>query len=299
MSMSTINQNEIILINLGNHQSYIIDNIKNLQLFNNNNITVITERSFFEYFKDMNINLIDTCEIDIENFEFKNKLDNSFRNGFWKYASKRIFYLYYYMKNYSKTNCFHIENDIMVYTNLSNLKSSDKLTITLDTFERCIPGIIFVPNFQSLNEIISNWNYTLNDMDNIGICYINNKSLYDTFPIIKKNISYNENNVFTNNFEKYNSIFDAAAIGQYLGGVDPRNLPGDTIGFVNCECKVNYSFYSFYWKKNLEYNNLYSPYILIDNNFILVNNLHIHSKRLFDFMGSKPKENKIIKYINK
>ena len=42
---------EIILVNLKNHQSYIIDNIKNLLLFNNRKITVITDKEFFHEFK--------------------------------------------------------------------------------------------------------------------------------------------------------------------------------------------------------------------------------------------------------
>ena len=81
----------------------------------------------------------------------------------------------------------------------------------------------------------------------------------------------------------FNSIFDAAAIGQYLGGVDPRNIPGDTTGFINETCVVNYSYYKFIWKFNLILN-IYQPYILIDNIEILINNLHIHSKSLKKFI---------------
>ena len=38
---------KIILVSIGNFQEYILDNIKNLLLFNNNNITVITNKEFF------------------------------------------------------------------------------------------------------------------------------------------------------------------------------------------------------------------------------------------------------------
>ena len=40
---------KIILVSIGNFQEYIIDNIKNLKLFNNNDITVITDNKFFIY----------------------------------------------------------------------------------------------------------------------------------------------------------------------------------------------------------------------------------------------------------
>ena len=55
--------------------------------------------------------------------------------------------------------------------------------------------------------------------------------------------------MYNENFQEFNSIFDAAAIGQYLGGVDPRNSPGDTRGFVNETCVVNYDKYEFTWIK--------------------------------------------------
>jgi hypothetical protein len=300
--MNNTEQNEVILISLGNHQSYIIDNIKNLQLLNNNNITVITEPIFFEYYKDLNnINLVNTQDIDDTNhFETSNKLEPTFRNGFWRYASKRIFYLYYYMKKYNKRNCFHIENDVMIYRNLTTLNiNSDKIIITLDNFERCIPGIMFISSSNILELIINNWDHQSDDMVNIGKAYNTHRDLFDTFPIIKKNSLYYENNIFTDNFEKYDSIFDAAAIGQYLGGIDPRNLPGDTTGFINTHCKINYSVYSFYWKKSLE-NNIYLPYVLIDNKLIAINNLHIHSKQLLNFVSCNPNiiENKYIKIYN-
>ena len=43
---------KIILVSVGNFQEYILDNIKNLLLFNNNDITVITNKDFFYKFND-------------------------------------------------------------------------------------------------------------------------------------------------------------------------------------------------------------------------------------------------------
>ena len=66
---------EIIFVNLKNHQPYIIDNIKNLLLFNNKNITVITEKSLFSEFKEVKdkIKLVDETELDLSYFDNSNK----------------------------------------------------------------------------------------------------------------------------------------------------------------------------------------------------------------------------------
>jgi hypothetical protein len=40
---------KIIFVCVGNFQEYILDNIKNLKLFKNNDIVVITESKFFHY----------------------------------------------------------------------------------------------------------------------------------------------------------------------------------------------------------------------------------------------------------
>tara|TARA_B100001093_G_C26387838_1_gene825787 strand:- start:316 stop:588 length:273 start_codon:yes stop_codon:yes gene_type:complete len=89
-------KSEIILVNLKNHQSYIIDNIKNLLLFNNRNITVITDKEFFDEFKcvEGKIKLVDEKELNLSYFDKSNKQKSSFRNGFWPLTSRRLFCVY-------------------------------------------------------------------------------------------------------------------------------------------------------------------------------------------------------------
>jgi hypothetical protein len=110
------------------------------------------------------------------------------------------------------------------------------------------------------------------------------------FPIIDNNI-----NKYNKNFNDFNFIFDGAAIGQYLGGVDKRNIDGDTRGFINETCIIKYNDYKFYW---LQEDKLYVPYILINNKFIRIINLHIHSKELQNFISINPIECKFINKIN-
>jgi hypothetical protein len=87
-------------------------------------------------------------------------------------------------------------------------------------------------------------------------------------------------NFVTRNFQKFKIIFDAAAIGQYLGGIDPKNDPNNTIGFVNetCIIKYNHPNFNIQWKKCE--NNIEKPFL----NNIPIFNLHIHSKNLKQFI---------------
>ena len=93
-------------------------------------------------------------------------------------------------------------------------------------------------------------------------------------------------------FNKYNIIFDASALGQYLGGVDERNIPGNTEGFINNESLIKFNCYTFHWKKR---NEVYCPFIEINGESIPIFILHIHCKRLYNFISSNPIENNYIK----
>ena len=68
--------------------------------------------------KEAALNIVPTSKINIGDFEDKNQLNISFRSGFEKNTSKRLFYVYYYMKQFNRKNCVHIENDNHIYMDL-------------------------------------------------------------------------------------------------------------------------------------------------------------------------------------
>jgi hypothetical protein len=279
---------KIILVSIGNFQNYIIHNIKNLLLFNNTDITVITEKQFFPLLESFNIELIDTQSCNDLNFNSHSKLDKHFRNGFWHYCSLRFFYIYSYLINHNVSNCIHLENDVMTYINFNEINFDNQLYATFDHPTRVIPGIIYIPNPESFKHIIDNYNCNINDMENLALSpHLQSLPIY---PIIDNII-----NKYNQNFTKFNCIFDAAAIGQYLGGIDPRNQSGDTRGFINETCVIKYNNHIFYW---IKINDLYCPHLYINNKMIRIINLHIHSKNLQNFMADNPNETKFIKILD-
>src|SRR5210317_1660982 len=92
----------------------------------------------------------------------------------------------------------------------------------MDAYNRCIPGLMYIPNAKVLGICLKLFKSHLNDMQNFAICF-HNSNVVDTLPIFIDNtdITVKFKSV-AHNFNKYNCIFDAAAIGQYLGGIDPR-----------------------------------------------------------------------------
>ena len=285
---------KVILVSVGNFQEYLLDNITNLILHNNTNITLITEIKYFNKLINFpNVELIDCNSLisnDINNYINNSKLDKHFRNGFWYLCSLRFFYIYEYIKKYNLENVVHLENDVLIYENLENIKNcfkKNKVYAPFDCNTRVIPSFIFIPNYICFKPIIDNYNLNLNDMENLAIF---DETVIEPLPIFIFNIS-NEILKLNKNYLDFNCIFDAAAIGQYLGGIDKQNDPKDTIGFVNETCVIKYNKYKFNWLKT---NNLWYPYIIIDNKNIKIINLHIHSKELNKFLSNNPIENNLI-----
>jgi len=276
----------IILTSIKNFQEYILDNIQQLIKLKHNNIYVITESDFFDKFinfKDKII-LIDKNQlIDSSNYISKTTLDKNFRNGFWYLTSQRFFYIYECMKKYNIDNVIHIENDVLLYYNIDNIinKLNNKyLYIPFDSFTRNIASIVYIPNYNIFKTILDLYDYKLNDMYNF--MNIKNKTgLIQNFPIFPYEYAKNlEEKFVSDNFNNLHFIFDAASIGQYLGGVDPMNDSKNTVGFINETCVIKYNKYIFEWKI---IDNIKKPFLIINNKEYPIFNLHIHCKNLKNF----------------
>lgn len=277
----------IVLTCLNNFQEYILTNIDQLIKLGNKNIYVITNSHLLSNFDkySLKINLINADELNESyNFNTKSVLDSTFRDGFWKLTSLRFFYIYEFMKIYNITNVIHLENDVLIYYNceeLINLVNKNFVYIPFDTFKRNIASIMYIPNVEVFKTILDNYNFDKNDMENFSM--IKQKTgIIQNFPIfIKNNNLTDEQKFVSNNSNIFPFIFDAAAIGQYLGGVDPRNIPGDTKGFVNETCLIKYNNYNIWFE---EVDEIKKPFIKIEDKKVPIFNLHIHSKNLKEFV---------------
>jgi len=273
----------------------VLQNIVHLKQNENHDIVVITDRKFLDKFPKY----VHTIVIEdlIENYDLMAKTyEQEFRNGFWHWTSFRFYALLGYMKKYNITHILHLENDVMLFDNADHIPfhESSKILLTMDNHYRCIPGIMYIPNYTVLEQCLHQFDHSQTDMQNWGrICNAHEKWV-DTLPVFASppfaSPPFASPPIkITKNFDKYEAIFDAAAIGQYLGGIDPKNTQkSDTKGFVSTESEINYSHYEFVWLYN-EYH-CKSPYIRIPDPgtgvplTIKIYNLHVHSKDLTQFM---------------
>lgn len=277
----------IVLVCINNFQNYILDNIEQLIRLEHENIYIITNPQFninFEGFKS-SIKLINVNDLeDSYNFIHHTTLDKDFRNGFWTLTSLRFFYIYEFMKKYQIEDVIHIENDVLLYYNCDKIIDKfDKnyLYIPFDTFTRNIASIVYIPNSNIFKKIMDKYDFNKNDMENFSNIK-KQTGLINNLPIfIQDSCLSNEEKFVSENFEIFSCIFDAAAIGQYIGGIDPINNPNNTIGFVNETCIIKYNNYNIWFEIT---NNMKKPYIEINNKKYEIFNLHIHCKNLKNFI---------------
>ena len=231
------------------------------------------------------MNLIET--------KFKDCFYSQFRNGFWISTTLRFFYIHSLIKKLNLNNVFHIENDVMIYSSIETILyeviKNKEIYLVKDSPNRVIPSIIYFPNEEKTTKLIE---YIIdyigktsefkNDMDILG--------------------SYQDCDFFPLTNKEY--IFDGAAYGQYLGGIDHRNLQiynkansnekllieynNPSVSFINETSFVKPNDYLFIKKKVVTDHHTIplNIYICRENgkvNLSQVANLHIHSKQLYQF----------------
>jgi hypothetical protein len=154
--------------------------------------------------------------------------------------------------------------------------------VPFDSYKRNIASIIYIPNADVLSVILDSYSVSHDDMHNFTKHL--SSGIVTQFPIFADYDSkYAEIAFVSTNYDKIPFLFDAAALGQYLGGVDPRNMPGDTRGFVNETTVVKFNEFPFVWSNHMTQTQIYQPFLVVDDELFPIFNLHIHSKQLSNF----------------
>ena len=269
----------LLLVHIGDiFPEYMNICIKQIQSVSNIPIHVLVSKKHeTKIISNVTVVSIETIEKSEKHTYFENnsKLNSSFRDGFWKYAMLRFFYIYDYISSKSIKDVFHIEYDNLIYqdfTKYISMFQSRQMWCVMDSNTRCIPSFLYFKN----NEIVSLLLDTClehavkgnNDMQALADFYHKHKKEVGSLPI---SVNYIDriDPIFYEHAETFQCLFDGAAVGQYIGGVDPRNISGNTEGFINEETVIKCNKMTVEWKEK-------KPYL---NSFPLVN-LHIHSKNL-------------------
>ena len=279
----------VVLVSIGTFQEYILINIRQLLRLGHTSIYVITNTDFFDKFAEYadRIHLISANELN-DKFEYhtKTRMNMNFRDAFWVLTSSRFFYIYAFMAKYDIQDVIHLENDVPIYYHcdiLGDLLDKTRIYIPMDAYTRAIASVVYIPRAAVLEKVLGQYQHNLNDMENFSILARNNPDLFGFFPICFSRPDDSSEMAFvTQRFSEFNMIFDAAAMGQYLGGVDPRNIAGDTTGFVNETCVIKYDEFEFSWKTGSD--GIRRPFLNDGSEVYPIFNLHIHCKNLANFV---------------
>jgi len=294
----------IILSFIGILPSYIIDCVYQIRLYTNNDIYLILNDYDSIYNKDLvdkyNVKLIKYEDVyDNEFIETMNSNIKSFWYLEWNKGRELLFVrsierFYLVNKLITKYNLNHnlfMEIDILIYDDPDkwiNGFSKKDIGYMSHSIDHSNSGIFYIKEKNSLNNLldymlnyvkIAKYKDCPNEMKALFEYYSNNPDNIQMFPLIFKNT--NVPKITYENYDDYNNtIFDGAAAGIYLLGEDAIHNNGVIV--------YNKSFDHFFIKaNNYKYkwdtiDGLKKPYIFNTetNEWILINNLHVHSKDL-------------------
>lgn len=303
----------LVFIHIGNTlPDYLYDALEQARLFNEqcpiyvlaNQVAI--DAAHWEHSKVHVIGL-ETLKKSHYHEEFckKSLLDRKARDGFWFYASERFLYLDDFMQQYDLRGIVHLENDTMLYVSLDELEPIFKkhypgIAAVFDNDQRCIPCFIFIAHKEVMHKLAAFFSVcsdqNKNDMEILALFKKHCSQDIDNLPIImptyckqyvlKNSYGHVPKNPadYAKHFELFNAIFDAAALGQYLGGIDPRNGLSKS-GFINESCIFNPSYLCYEWQHDELGRKI--PYACLGDKKCRINNLHIHAKNLKQFASKR------------
>lgn len=218
------------------------------------------------------------------------------RENLFVYAFERFFVLYHAMKKREWIDVLFMELDNLIYDDPLKWEesfSSKPIAFMYDNVKRCASGICFIQTPDILFEFTQCCLEYIRETDITKAFMTEMQALYSFWTKNPEKVQlipihWPSENVPPETYENYHrykkTIFDAAAIGVYIGGVDPYHTNGLIKTGLHCIWSIiNYTNYQYEWKEDQEGRSI--PYILNKDKWIRINNLHIHSKNLKPYLS--------------
>ena len=179
-------------------------------------------------------------------FERASTLDRGFRTGFWHFCSKRFLTLLDYARREGLTDVFHIEYDNLLFADLNPilqaLRSHADFAHAAGVFDselECVPSFMYFRDAAALEHLcgfmVQNTRHFGNEMFLLSAYRKAFPAHIGCLPVVPASHGRAAGlpDYLHQHADLFGCVFDGRAIGQYVGGVDPRNIPGNTVGFVN------------------------------------------------------------------
>lgn len=295
----------IVYVHIGDKlPSYLEISLAQARLFNPTCpiILIANEMAIEGFLPRSDITFI-TCESlprtsEHEEFCKKTKLNNQILDGYWRYTSERFLYLYDYMAVFDSVNLFHIENDVLLYTDLEKLlplfnENYPYMATTFESELKCIAGFVFISNKEALQSLANYFamyaSKAMTDMQLLAQFWKEHPRKIDCLPMIMESYlldhlppnldkrSWRKKQQHCNYVTQFNSIFDGATLGVFFDGLDKGDYPP---GYIMGDL-FNPSLFEYQWPIDNEGRKV--PHVIYKNEMYRLNNLHIASKRLERF----------------
>ncbi|MFW5794574.1 MAG: hypothetical protein ACOCV1_03715 [Bacillota bacterium] len=291
----------IVLAHIGdeNFPLYIFDCISQIRRFFDGNIFVLISETIKENYKEKfyeyNCSLINLEEYS--GYERIRDFSQSpmWEKGFWRFTCERLFYVEAFIEDTGLSNVIHIENDINLYENPDKLEKylyscyPNSIAINPVGPNHAAAAFVYIPNLHPFKEM----NKKLVSHISKGDAYLKSMLNYD-FVSEMVLLNYMEkqtdliqylpllgNGKYSNNIKVFDSVFDCASWGQYVGGTpDGTFKPGSMFDHHWVGRELLQNKYNLFWNKDEENRNI--PFIKEQesNKIYKINNLHIHCKEL-------------------
>lgn len=186
-----------------------------------------------------NVEVIDFTEFfdsrRFEEFRLRSPMDGDFRNGFWFKAVLRFFVFEQFMENYKLTSLLHLELDVPGF-------SLERIPFELDKLGRGvfvpwltdvhgIASFVYVNNISGLRQLLrgfSEHSHLGHEMAMLGVMLRDGRGVFG-LPTTGTLASIVRGDLLPRNQvppSRDVGIFDAAPIGHWILGNDPRNQVG-------------------------------------------------------------------------
>lgn len=269
-----------------------------------------------------NITLIPPQEIpktpDHHLFDQINVINPHISQGLWFYATKRLFLLHDFLRCRRLERVLHLENDTMLYADVEELlpifeREEVRLAAPFQSLVGCIPCFLYIKDSDSFAHLISHIleefesyqgahpHLYLNDMQTLASYYRKfDRAFMLPLPTLMpeyhhrlrpRKSRFSQDNetplsflsLYTSPFE--GMLFDAAGLGIFFNGNDPKFSPGQGAGTIHSRCLFHPARFSYFWGCDAKERAI--PYLSFQEKTYRIINLHFHSKRVEEYASFK------------
>ena len=233
------------------------------------------------------------------------KCNVAFRQGDWRFVVERFFYVEELMRLFNLTDCIMMEYDVLVYQDLAQVTEKCKTApnptcrMACDNIVRGHPAFVYVPTPNAMAHICvfiqDNIATGLNDMDLLGLYAKTQPDFMHFFPVITEARNKTKplrsstsghmstkHDYLSEDSDHFGKLFDSLSVGQFVGGIDPRNTGGQKFTrYINETALYQITEMPFQWTK---VNDLWVP--ILDGRPLVT--IHVHCKSLASFLSDRP-----------